>query len=141
MTREIKFRAQRTDSEQFVEGYYVKILASQLGIIDVLLANARICHVIFDEYGVFWHIKPETLGQLTGLKDKNGKEIYEGSILKHDESLFVATIDCFGVNFLGNNDHDYPNRFDNKNLFYSEHEWEIIGNIYENKELLEAKND
>ena len=134
MVREIKFRGTCRSTGEWVYGlpkestitagsYYISQFLRQknkIGKIDVFIAA-------------------ESLGQFTGLFDKNGKEIYEGDILKRDELLFVATIDCFGVNFLGNNDHDYPNRFDNKNLFYSEQEWEIIGNTWENMKLLEAK--
>jgi len=132
MKKEIKFRAQRTDSEQFVEGYYVKILASQLGITNILLANARICHIIFDEDGIFWHIKPETLGQYADLKDKNGKEIYGGDILStfnsqviFDNGAFYSVSENYSHKMLLSRTLEYP-------------PCEVVGNIYENPELLKS---
>ena len=82
------------------------------------------------------------LMQSTGLKDKNGKEIYEGDIVKFsdcDDDAYVTPVvwdknyACFGVSFSGK----YPISFDYLEEFYTElKDIEVVGNIYENPELL-----
>ncbi|MCO4539864.1 hypothetical protein Si099_01690 [Streptococcus infantarius subsp. infantarius] len=85
------------------------------------------------------------LMQSTGLKDKNGKEIFDGDIVKFsdcDDDVYVTPVvwdknyACFGVSFSGG----YPISFDYLEEFYTElKDIEVVGNIYENKELLEGK--
>lgn len=76
MKREIKFRAKAINNEFFqgewVDGYYTKVLWSG-NLVDIITDGA---HEI--------PIQIETLGQFTGLRDKNGKEIYEGDIVQLD---------------------------------------------------------
>jgi uncharacterized phage protein (TIGR01671 family) len=74
--------------------------------------------------------------QYTGLKDKNSKEIYEGDIIKDKQGLLW---NVFFNNEYGNFDMD-SNMLETKNYFTRIHEKkyiEIIGNIFENSELLE----
>ena len=78
-----------------------------------------------------------TLMQYTGLKDKNGKEIYEGDILRGDclnESVYTVVCEYIpeAAEYVLQNHKDYC-----VNLSVSlEGDFEIIGNIYENPELL-----
>ena len=74
------------------------------------------------------------LMQYTGLKDKNGKEIYEGDILKIHGSIDfrgrnVSVEFCMGA---------FRDSYYKWNLFAKSHEFEIIGNIYENPELIKT---
>lgn len=89
-----------------------------------------------------WSIDEKYLMQSTGLKDKNGKEIYEGDIVKFsdcDDDAYVTPVvldknyACFGVSFSGK----YPIYFDYLEEFYTElKDIEVIGNIYENLSLI-----
>ncbi|VDH11682.1 prophage P1 protein 30 [Lactiplantibacillus plantarum] len=81
------------------------------------------------------------LEQFTGLTDVNGKDIYEGDILKTKDGLIqiveegILAIDCEDImsGFYANNlSDDKPHTFS--------YDDEIIGNVHENPELLEADN-
>ena len=81
-----------------------------------------------------WSILKETIGQYTGSKDKNGKEIYEGDI------VYIAAEDERGIIRWDNETARYVVIYDNIitdfDNWYGE-DLEVIGNIYDNPELLE----
>lgn len=76
--------------------------------------------------------------QFTGLLDKNGKEIYEGDvfILKKDIPIYrVVKYDTYNCNYIATNP-DYENIPVGKWILETYNEFEVIGNIYENPELI-----
>ena len=76
------------------------------------------------------------LMQYTGLKDKNGKEIYEGDIVR----LFEHTnFDCFAEVIWNEANAKFSKTNSPTSDIFGGDEIEVIGNIYENPELLEEK--
>ena len=120
--REIKFRAWSKEHKRMItdpsDKEYVLVVA-----IGELLENGK---------GVFYPTaKKVVLMQYTGFKDKQGKEIYEGDIVRGGDGYIGSVVfdpaDGYGVG----------------NSWWSllAKDWEVIGNIYENPELLEEKKN
>lgn len=138
--REILFRGKRIDNGEWVEGYYVKALD---------MYDKEI-HAIFDTMTTFYAcgetsgfelVDPETICQYTGLIDKNGKKIWENDILEgHLDDKFPEDVTREKVIWHesgwkteepGCVDKEYLDEFDTENF-------EVVGNIFDNPELLEA---
>lgn len=86
-------------------------------------------------------IDRDTAGQNTGLKDKNGAEIYEGDILGafDEKPLYVEYIDKYGAFcFMDKYDPYGLETYTAKEISYDA--FEIIGNIHENPDLMEVSS-
>lgn len=125
--KEIIFSGKRVDSDEWVYGDLIhrQVWLNQLTII-------RISDDGFDHYEEY-EVIPETVGQFTGLTDKNGKKIFEGDIIAKGFELYEVRWNPEQVRwgiYLGNYEVAGFTKF-------SEPYFEVIGNVYDNKELLE----
>lgn len=144
MNREILFRGKRIDNDEWVYGLLV-YMCEILYIVD-----SEIYNILDNDFENLAHaVKPKTIGQYTGLTDKNGKKIFEGDILRYTwDTLsgekkpytYVISYNDKEARFIGECDSD-----DLQHLLptfkYVGERGEVIGNVYDNPELWEAYND
>lgn len=144
--REILFRGKSIDNREWVYGFYSNTKGE----------NGGFHYIQTDKTSI--RIDPETIGQYTGLKDKNGTKIFEGDVIEYirynlktgymnykdvkevgrifwNDSkhafYYRAKLDCGAVSGLLLFDDDRCDGFDIK----------IIGNEYDNPELIEVDKD
>ena len=126
--REILFRGKLVDNGEWVQGYPCRYGRTGKEKDYIIPDYASALYTI--------EIDPETIGQYTGLTDMNGNKIFEGDIVwndyendkgkvewDNDMAKFIITFSTFKVNF---------------NSVWSE-ELEIVGNVYDNPELIKEK--
>ena len=149
--RDILFRGKRIDNGEWVEGQTIVVIHQDDNDLifmpqhgedvkaDPMEGNDRALTSI---YGNYYQILPQTVGQYTGLTDKNGKKIFEGDILKEygsapEHSLMIIKnvgFGCFIEFYFHGEKHSTEQVGHTGWLSYDE----VIGNIHDNSELLEV---
>ena len=135
--RKIKFRGKRIDSGKWIFGGLL-YSGNDTFIVERIMYRDNHCNVA----GSF-RVDPKTVGQFTERKDKNGKEVYEGDIVKNHHNIprkIIFEDGCFVM-------QDIQKREDGKQYtdfmalykFIWNDGYEIIGNIFDNPELKGGK--
>lgn len=121
--REILFRGKRKDNGEWVEGFFVNLWMVHYKRYDPLINDAHT--------GRSYDVDPETVGQFTGLTDKNGKKIFEGDLVK----IVVQVPEVVEYKDGG----FFPFVIKGWECEFDADQYEVVGNIHDNPELLEER--
>ena len=139
--REILFRGKQADNSEWIVGSLLQDDDGKTYIVGYEHRGG--IDGMIDAELTSWAVIPETVGQYTGLFDKNGTKIFEGDIVTienpnisddeygivkfdNDGAMFIVKFDTFTVDFGNNIDGN---------------QCEIIGNIFDNSELLKGEEN
>ena len=150
--REILFRGKRIDNGEWVMSENIIRLIPENGedliFIPALSEPCTCCHdekdnIIAFEKGIFYKVDTKTVGQYTGMNDKNGKRIFEGDIVDgHCHSAWSHRLQRCDIAY-GRDGFEARNHIDGVDSDYYTYrvlfskDVVIIGNIHDNPELLE----
>lgn len=127
--REILFRGKRKDNGEWVQGWYAPLVCNDKSVIPS----------IKDTNGSDWKVIPETVGQYTGFKDKNGIKIFEDDIVlgMYDDKKF--RIVCIGGSCIGRASVISDDAKDGYYIRYCLIDTikKVVGNIHDNPNLLD----
>lgn len=127
MNRDILFRGKRLDNGEWVYGDLMTKYPHHKGL--AIIENGHVYH----------EVDPETVGQYTGLKDRNGVKIFEGDYIYHHwhkDTAYLVWHERY-ICFVGK-----PFEEDTSKTYHyqkpDEPDLEVIGNIHDNPKLLEG---
>ena len=137
--REVLFTGKRVDNGEWAFGNFIE---DKWGDDNGNTVYAILQDRVAPEIAALWtpvKVIPETVGEYTGLKDKNGKKIFEGYVVTYIGEVCVVEWDDETAKFVLKNENllcDFEevwcNRFKSK--------IEVIGNVHDNPELLEVSD-
>lgn len=134
------YRGKRKDNGEWVEGFLVPITVNCYDKGYEIIGKGGIYYDELDCYHSFCseRVIPETVGQFTGLTDKNGKKIFEGDILRtpyHPEDDVFIVWGEGRFNFRHKEERSYYNSL--CCVQQTVERMKVIGNIHDNPELLQ----
>ena len=139
--REILFRGKRADNGKWVEGYVAEhtLIPEDLNAYVGLVIEGKPKKAYDNNF--CYVVDPATVGQYTGLTDKNGKQIFEGDIVKNKLNIpnkrYVIKYDSLLGAFIGEDGSTmHFTTFDGDSELF-----EVIGNIHDNQELLKGAQE
>lgn len=129
--RTIKFRGKRKSNAEWVFGDLLNGLEGDRYII-----------ITHNEGVIKYEVNPDSVGQYTGQKDANGKEIYEADIIRHKVSNFFGIVAWHKHSYFCIVD-DPEQSTDKRNLGYmlDAYDFIVIGNRFDNPELLKGDKE
>lgn len=141
--REHLYRAKRKDNGEWVYGSLISLTQGEFIVftdhyntVNIDLHEKLLCNALWEDND-FDEVNPETICEYTGLTDKNGNKIFERDILKahhNDYPYLVSYEECrFKI------EDKWGNRIKMTQDAINWFEVEVIGNIFDNPELLNDK--
>ena len=140
--REILFRGKRADNGEWVEGDLDRGLFANIDFISYFKTIGE---------RVSYEVSPETVGQYTGLCDKNGKKVFEGDVIRTlyancPKNKHIDKVEFFDGSFLATNGGGLYAKISGlgsskpmaNDMSVHMIECEIIGNIHDNPELFKG---
>lgn len=139
--REIKFRGKSTETKLHTKQWRFGSLLTSIHEDGIYLIFEPFPMPTREGKGYWYEVVAETVGQYTGAKDINGKESYEGDIIKFYDVRAHELVGVIKWNTLACRWYvDCSVRDCPYHVFDARYAFEIIGNVYDNPELLEADN-
>ena len=124
--REILFRGKRKDNDEWVEGNYGEYYNGEKKVSCISIPSKETISV-----SLCYDVIPETVGQYTGMTDKNGTKIFEGDILKGLYANGNAEVEMINGSWVGYAGKGWTD------IGYVVDRVELIGNVHDNPELLQ----
>ena len=134
--REILFRGKRTDNGKWVEG---EMLHDMQDRPHLYWKTPKELPIVFSNHAI---VDPGTLGQFTGLTDRNGVKIFEGDIVKHYFNYHIPSAYSVGQIFWNAKKCRWSRTATDCDYFpevwsSTSKDYEVIGNIHDNPELVQ----
>lgn len=128
------FKAKRIDNREWEIGNLIALPTGDYEISNKC-NNPPDCDPMWDKVVITHKVDPTTICQCTGLKDKNGKLIWENDVVKINNSKVntLITFRDFEIICTIPNEKYYKHRLE------YDTEYEVVGNIFDNPELLESE--